>query len=463
LGSAVGSDPRAAAPRRGPWRGRQRWLPWLAAALAWAVALGLGWLLIHGALAHPPHMVDLGVYRTAGRQVLNGRPVYAQIPAGMLRSLGRSYLVFTYPPFAAIVAVPLALLSWHLAQLAWVPVVYVPLAVLIWFAFRPLLSRARRYAPAAFGVIFIICMYLWPVLQQIRFGQVDIALAALCVADVASRNPRWPRGLLIGLATAIKLTPGVFIIYLLLTGRRRAAIVSAASAACFSLVAWLAAPGSSSYYWTSALLNVNRLGRPEQIADQSIRAMLLRAFAPGQVPVALWLALVLAVAVAGFAAARRAALRGHEIAGVAIVGMLAVLISPVSWIHHIVWVIPAIGAILDDGRRTWRWLAAAASTEFFVLADPHALTTTRPWFGRFAPHLTAQLAGDAYGLACAAVIVILAVLPKAAAPAAPGPDRQEKQPPPPPARAPGYSTAPGGSEPAGLRQLVPRAHPPDAP
>lgn len=444
----------------------RNWPPWSLAVATWAVAAGLVWFFARASIRHPPHMVDLGVYRTAGLHVLGGKPIYARIPADQLASLGRSLLVFTYPPISAILAVPLALLSWHIAQLAWVPMVYGPLAITIWFAFRPLLARSGRYVAAAFGAIFIVCVFLWPLLQEIRFGQVDIGLAALCIADVASRKPRWPRGLLIGLATAIKLTPGVFIIYLLLTGRRRAAATSAVSAIGFTLAAWLVLPSASTYYWTQALFNTRRLGRPAQISDQSIRAMLLRGFAPGPVPTGLWLAMVAIVAVAGFAAARMASRRGNETAAIAIVGMLAILISPVSWIHHIVWVVVAIGAIVDDGRHSWRWLVAATAAEFFIFVDPYR--KVRPWFEALAPHLVRQVIRDDFGIAAAVLIVVLAVLPSArrarsASPGAPVTADLSSPPLPPAEFAASYSMAPGGSAQAARLLPASRARPPDPP
>jgi hypothetical protein len=102
-------------------------------------------------------------------------------------------------------------LRWPAAQLVWVPFVYGPLAVVIWYAFAPLLRRVSGPAPlrlAAFAVIFAACAYLFPVRDEMRFGQVDLVLLAMAVADCAARPPPWPRGLLVGLAAAVKLVPG---------------------------------------------------------------------------------------------------------------------------------------------------------------------------------------------------------------------------------------------------------------
>ena len=254
--------------------------------LAWAAALAAVEPLVRGYLTSVPdqRMVDLDVYRTGGLSVLQGQPLYAVL------TQPPQLLPFTYPPAAALFAVPLALLPWAAAQLAWVPFIYVPLAVVIWFAFAPLLRRVPSggLRAAAFAVIFAACAYLFPLRDEMRFGQVDMVLLAMAVADCAARAPRWPRGVLVGLATAIKLVPGVFIVYLWLSGRRRAAVTAAVAALAATLGAWLLLPRDSVTYWTSVIFESGRLGSNAGTSNQSLRGILLRVFLPGQAPGALW-------------------------------------------------------------------------------------------------------------------------------------------------------------------------------
>jgi len=423
LSTATGVPAAAEADRRGPasWPGRlARWLggrpPWavtMFAVLAWIAALAAVAPLVRGYLTSVPdqRLVDLNVYRAGGLSVLQGQPLYTVLtPPPQL-------LPFTYPPAAALFAVPLALLPWPAAQLAWVPFIYVPLAVIIWFAFAPLLRRA---SPAAvFAVIFAACAYLFPMRDEMRFGQVDTVLLAMAVADCAARSPRWPRGALVGLATAIKLVPGVFIVYLWLSGRRRAAVTAAAAALAWTLGAWLLLPGDSVTYWTSAIFQSGRLGSNSGPSNQSLRGILLREFLPGQAPGALWAAVAVLAAVAGFAVARRLARQGREMEGIAVTALLWVLLSPVSWIHHFIVVVVVIGAILADGRSRRRIAIAAGTAVFFAL--------TIPWWGRSllgrpdVPVLAARVVEDGFGIAAVALVVILAWLP-AADSAAPLPD-----------------------------------------
>jgi len=403
----------------------------LIAGLAWLIALAAVGLIVRANLTDLPRfrLVDLDVYRDGGRSILQGGQLYSMH--------SRAGLVFTYPPAAAVLAVPLALLSWQAAQLVWIGVVYIPLAITIWYAFRPLLARvrgARGYAPAIFAGLFLCCAWLVPMRQEMHYGQVDILLVSLCLLDCGARRPRWPRGVLIGLATAIKLVPGVFIVYLLVTGRRKAAAVAALTFAAVSGLAAAISPRDSDRYWSSAIFNPRRLGPNLPTANQSLRGMILRIFYPTAVPAAVWLAIAIIVAIAGFAAARAARGRGQEMAGIAITGMLAALLSPVAWFHHLCWVVVALGVIVGDGRNPRRVLTAAATAALFATSVPN-------WGkGLFLTHavpvLLARAVEDTFGLAALALIVIMLRIPAAdtdldlgLAPARP---QQRPQPPPQP-------------------------------
>jgi alpha-1,2-mannosyltransferase len=405
----------SAAPAREAQQPRGAGLPpWAAALLgilAWIAALAAVAPLVRGYLTNPPdqRLVDLDVYRTGGLSVLRGQPLYAML------TQPPQLLAFTYPPAAALFAVPLALMPWPAAQLVWVPFVYGPLAVVIWYAFAPLLRRVPGPAPlqpVAFAVIFAACAYLFPVRDEMRFGQVDLVLLAMAVADCAARRPPWPRGLLVGLAAAVKLVPGVFIVYLWLSGRRRAALTAALVALGVTLGAWLLLPQDSVTYWTSAIFDPGRLGSNAGTSDQSLRGLLLRAFLPGSLPGALWAVLAIAVAVAGFALVRRLARDSREMEAIAVTALVGVLASPVSWIHHYVVVVVAIGAILADGRSLARTVLAAGTAAYFAL--------TIPWWGQSllahpdVPVLAARVVQDGFAIAAVALIVILARLPAAA-------------------------------------------------
>ncbi|HWG15443.1 MAG TPA: glycosyltransferase family 87 protein [Streptosporangiaceae bacterium] len=391
-----------------------KWLIVTLSGLAWAAALAAITPIVHGYLTNPPdqRLVDLDVYRTGGLAVLHGQPLYSVL------TQPPQLLPFTYPPVAAIFAAPLAMMSWPAAQLVWVPFVYVPFAVIIGYSFRPLLRRAGPWRWVLFAALFCAGCYLFPMQDEIRFGQVDAVLAALAVADCAAVRPRWPRGALVGLATAVKLVPGVFIIYLLLSGRRRAARTAVLAALAWTAGAFLLLPRDSVTYWTSAIFDSGRLGDNAGTENQSLRGLLLRFFLPGQAPGVLWVLIAVAVAVPGFLLARRLAREQWEIAGIAVTALLLVLVSPVAWIHYFLLVVIAIGALVGDGRRFRRVLTAAGAAVFFGL--------TVPWWGQSllhdpaVPRVVSRLVEGAFGLAAAALMVIIARTRMTGADRAPG-------------------------------------------
>jgi alpha-1,2-mannosyltransferase len=379
-----------------------RWLSVTLGVLAWAAALAAITPIVHGYLTNPPdqRLVDLDVYRTGGLAVLHGQPLYSVL------TQPPQLLPFTYPPVAAIFAVPLAMMSWPAAQAVWVAFVYVPFAVIVWYSFRPLLRRAGPWRLVLFAALFCAGAYLFPMQDEMRFGQVDAVLAALAVADCAAVRPRWPRGALVGLATAVKLVPGVFIIYLWVSGRRRAARTATLAALAWSLGAFLLVPRDSVTYWTSAIFNSGRLGDNAGTENQSLRGLLLRFFLPGQAPGVLWVLIAVVVAVPGFLLARRLARQQWQIAGIAVTALVLVLVSPVAWIHYFLLVVPAIGALVGDGRRVKRVLTAAGTAVFFGL--------TVPWWGNSllndsaVPRVLSRLLEGSFGLAAVVLLVIIA-------------------------------------------------------
>jgi alpha-1,2-mannosyltransferase len=323
-------------------------------AVAWLLALAaIGFLVV---TAVGGQMLDLDVYRAGGQAILHGGGLYA------IRAADK--LPFTYPPVSAVLAVPLALVPFPVARIGWIAMVYLPLLFAVRTGFRPILDRAGQAASVLFPVILTAAAYLLPIRQVIGFGQVDMLLLAMCLLDCVTTSPKWPRGLLIGLATAIKLEPGVFIIYLLLTRRRREAGVAALSFAGWTGLAWLINPRDSVAYWTSAIFDTRRLGGNASAGNQALRGMVLRLHA-GLTPDLIWLPLALVVAVGGFAAARACWKHGNDLAGIAMTGLLGALLSPVAWIHHLCWVLVAIGVIAGDGRNARRiWLAALTGALF---------------------------------------------------------------------------------------------------
>jgi alpha-1,2-mannosyltransferase len=232
-----------------------------------------------------------------------------------------------------------------------------------------------------------LALWLEPVFQTFVYGQINLAITCLVLWDFTRPTGARGKGALIGVATGIKLTPGLFIVYLLLRGRPREAATAAAAFAGTVAVGALVLPAASLDYWTRRLFETNRVGKPWIVANQSLQGLVARALrdpSPGLV----WVLAAVAVGVAGLWLAARAP---RERWGVLLTGLTALLVSPISWSHHWVWCVPLIAVLLAEGHRTWAaltallftartmWLVPRQGTEMHLgwwqqlLASPYAL------------------------------------------------------------------------------------------
>ena len=343
-------------------------------------------------------LVDLTVYRDAGRQVLRDSARLYLFDTPLL------HLPFTYPPFPALLSTWLAVVPRLAAGLLWTAAELVAVVCLTAVVFRPVLDRTDVGRPFLLAALSGGVLWLDPVREVVKFGQVDLFMVALALADCLVARPRWPRGVLVGLATAIKLTPGLFVPYLWLTGRRRAALVATGTFLAAEAVAHVVMPAGSRDYWTRALFASDRLGSNAGTSNQSIRGMLLRLHADPHLTTALWLALALTVLVVGAGRALAAHRAGDEVAAVALVGLLTVAISPVSWIHHIAWVLLAVAVLADDFRDRARVVAALGVSGLFLLRLPWWGNALSMHHGGLYP---IRLLQDGFGLAVLALIFFL--------------------------------------------------------
>ena len=354
-------------------RGERGWRLLGAAALLVAAA-PVVWHYL-GAYPREIWQVDLEVYRDGAYSLVTGRPLYEW------RTEAPQFLPFTYPPFAALAGLPLLLVPFVAAGWIWT---FGQLG-LLWFvvgrAFRPFLRRFGVRGGLVQGVLCGTCVWMLPIYSGIRFGQVNAVIVALCLADVVRgpphAPPRWwdrlPQGALVGTATAIKLIPAVFWVHWVLARRWRVVVASVGTAVGLTVWTALVLPSSSAAYWTDALLSPGRLGPNAGTSNQSLRGMLLRLAPTPTIGAVLWVVLALAVAVGGFALSVRLERLGEPVGVVAAVGLVSFLISPVSWVHHLFWGVVVLGALLGDGRRRARQVAAAVGTAM--------LLAPLPWWG----------------------------------------------------------------------------------
>jgi alpha-1,2-mannosyltransferase len=276
------------------------------------------------------YMGDLVVYRGASLAHLHGHNLYTVLN-------GRDHLVFTYPPFAAIAILPLALVGLETAKVALSTITLASVVLSLVVASRQVRAEGRAVGAAFVPLAFAIAIWLEPVRSTVSFGQIDGVLMALVIVDVLLLSNRRAGGVLSGVAAAIKLTPLAIIPYFLATQRYRAAAIASATFVGCVGVGFAAAPGASRTYWGRHYYSAaSRIGLVENASNQSVRGILARLLHTEQVPT-WWILVALALFVAGLLAARilyRAGLRLWSLVAIAIATLCA---SPISWSHHWIW------------------------------------------------------------------------------------------------------------------------------
>lgn len=281
---------------------------------------------------------------------------------------------FTYPPFAALTMAPMAYVSWPVAIGINATATIVAGGLVLWWLVDPIARRMGWTRWFAFAVAACLAAAFEPVRETFTFGQVNLLLLFLVAADLlflVAGNSRWA-GVGIGLATAIKLTPGIFIVYLLITRRWRAALVASATAAAATLLAAALAVDATREFWTSALWNVDRVGSLAFVSNQSWQGVVAR-LAPTRPSTLAWLALVVATLAIWAWRCRAAAGARDEATGLALTGVAQCLVSPVTWVHHLVWLLPAVVLLVDNamaasaGSRRRRWLLGFAIFAYGLL------------------------------------------------------------------------------------------------
>lgn len=305
---------------------------------------------------------DLNIYLMGGRAFRYGLPLYEQQYMGW---------PFTYPPVTVLLFAPMSLLGHGALMAATTALGIAGIAVVIWLTFRML---GYHHGPGlAGGILGLTAAALWlqPVFDTLDQGQVNIALMLLVLADFAlARHRRWPVGLLIGLATALKLTPGLFILYLLLTRRIRGAATAGITFVALTGLGFIVAPSASRQFWLHGLFaDSARVAGPDGIDsayNQSLHGVLVRAFGIDAGNIA-WYPVAAVALLGGLAVAVAASRRGEEAWAVVACGLTGLLISPLSWHEHWVWVVPVLVLLTDLARRIYRVAPIPAGALPFVI------------------------------------------------------------------------------------------------
>ena len=394
------------------WQSREMWL-----RLAWRLfcvlaAAGLAWAAWR-LLGRIPYRIDIEVYRMGGQAWLDGRPLYAD-NATFPTQAGIN-LPFTYPPLAAIAFSPFAWVPLNVASvlitlttllLLMASTVIVLTRLDVWECSAVLTGPAwARRCWLAAAVVAPALIYLEPIRSNLEFGQINVVLMTLVIADCVPKRTPWPRGVLLGLAIALKLTPAVFLVYFALRRDRRAALTAVVTFVGATFAGFVLAWRDSVEYWTATVRNTQRIGSAALNTNQNIAAALARLDLGHGEQFVLWTVACFAVLGLSVWAAQRVLRAGEPVLALICIALFGLIVSPVSWSHHWVWAFLAVlvSAVLAYRRRDIALAAVTAAGVALMVWTPIDLM---PKHHETAASWWRQLVGMSYVWWALAVIIV---------------------------------------------------------
>lgn len=300
-----------------------------------------------------PVMVDLDVYQFTGRVVLAGGDILGARDPG-------TGLAFIYPAFAALLCVPLVAVPHTVLQVGWTACNVAAYAVVLYRVAPWPGVRGWPLAVIAVGSVLVV----EPIRATLSFGQINIFLMAMVLVDLLpgrrllpGKRRLLPVGVLTGLATALKVTPAVFIVYLLLTRQWRAARNAAVTAVGVTVVVGFVLPDASIGFWRLVFGGDTRTGPAHFLMNQSVLGATLRVLGDHAATHVLGILLGAAAGAVCVLAARRWYRLGRPLLGLCLAGIGSLLASPLSWTHHWVWIVPLAAALATPGLPgSLRWV-----------------------------------------------------------------------------------------------------------
>lgn len=361
---------------------------WWGAGFLAALALVVLGAQIHG--------LDFQVYREGARALLglNGHQLY---DASLVDTDTRG-LPFTYPPFAALALAPFAVLPETLGLVLMTATSCLCLVLTAYLVAQylrrnqALPSRLLSMTGGTVGVTVLATVLmgvLGPWREGLGFGQINPLILALIVVDLLRPATRVPRGLLIGLAAGIKLTPLAFGLIFLVRKDWRSILVMGAAFAATVVLGWLAAPDQARTFWLDSLSDSSRVGDTSDMYNVSLNSLIAHLGTPESLQRPLWLLACAAVVILGFLAIRQAERSGDLLAAVSANAVVMLAISPISWFHHWVWIGILLPVLWVQARRRPGRARAAGVALLVALVPVFMLSSVTITFG-----LTGEVSGQ---------------------------------------------------------------------
>ena len=351
--------------------------------LALSVAARLAWTYL---VPNGANFVDLHVYVGGAATIGTGHALYDFTYADQTPDFP---LPFTYPPFAAVVFYPLHLLPFGLVSFAWTVGIIAALYGVVRISQR-LLGRGSHRAAMCWTAVGI---WIEPLRSTLDYGQINVLLCLAVLYAVYSTR-WWLSGLLVGVAAGIKLTPAISGVYFLGVRRWGTALFAAVVFVGTVAISALVVGDQARYYFTHLIFDPDRVGSVATSFNQSWRGGISRIVghdAGYSLPVLIAIAVTAVLAVLAWRAIGAGnADEPDRLGGIVVVQLFGLLLSPISWTHHWVWLVPTmiwlIHGPLRDRRGAqifgWGWLALTLIGPPWLLsfAQPTIWQTGRPWF-----------------------------------------------------------------------------------
>ncbi len=344
-----------------------------------SIAARFGWTYL---APNGANFVDLHVYVGGAAALDHPGTLYSYVYADQTPDFP---LPFTYPPFAAVILYPLHFVPFGVLAFLWHVAIVAALYGVVRVSQRLIGTAADRTAAMLWTAVSI---WIEPLRSNFDYGQINVFLV-LAVLYAVYTTRWWLSGALVGVAAAVKLTPAVAGIYLLGARRWSAALFSLAVFLCTIGVSLLVVGDQARYYFTDLLGDAHRVGPIATSFNQSWRGAISRIVGhdAGYGPLVL-AALVVTAVVAVLA--WRALDNSDALGRLLVVELFGLLLSPISWTHHWVWLVPLMIWLIHGPLRErlgakilgWGWLVLTVIGVPWLLSfeQPTIWVISRPWY-----------------------------------------------------------------------------------
>lgn len=364
-------------------------------AVKWVVTLlallvGIGRVIGH--VRNTEFPVDMAVYRAGVQNFFSGQPVYSEP-----MHVADLALPFIYPPFGAVAMAPFASRSLSDDAAGNLMIVLSDLLLLacLYICFRAVVEpRHRHLVWPITAVAWAVAISLEPVKLNDSFAQINVIILALVVFDLVPRKRWLPQGWLIGLAAAIKITPLAMLLFPLVKRDFKTIVTAIVSAFAATGVAASVNWNAFVEFFSTKLLAMGTGGDfgvgTDYQSNSSLKGAIRRLYpsmdsadAHSTLTTVVWVLLALATIAAGAWIMHRLIVHELEVEAWLIGSIVMLLISPVSWSHHWVWLALIVPVFT---YRAWinrhaTWVAGSLLAVLTAWAFMMVTVPPKWWFG----------------------------------------------------------------------------------